>query len=221
MSLLLKIEEQSFDRINHVLTANDITGLFNVTTNPGGYGVPNPDRSSLAFVLSSTRVNGNEEVQWSDPLTDTAFDFTYISDGVYDVRLVAVEFEAGAFDPNIMTLGRVFYSVVDDRLYKVVQDGSGQTVENTNDAVANSLHVSLVFNFLVSSFSETKAIDIFCEAFNGGSCVGLREEYNDLNRVLDAIGCYFEEGYFERADNLFALAEKIKLIATIDDTNNT
>jgi hypothetical protein len=164
MALQLKISIPSFDPATHTATINDDTGVYNAGSNPGGYGAPNPERNTLALVISTVRYNSEvEDVQWSDPLTDSVFSNTFISNGVYAVYLCAIEFEAGAYDPTVMATGRVFYSVVDDKVYKVIETDGVKTAEETKDVVDNSLHVSAPTYYLVVSYAEEKARGFWCD----------------------------------------------------------
>lgn len=211
MALELKIVVSGYDNPSHTLTIDDTTGAYSSPTNIGGYGSPNPERNTLALVVSSTRVNTNQElVKWSDPLTDTSFDFDYLGDGVSDIYLCALPFEAGAFDPTLMTLGYVFYSVVDDKVYKVVFDTDGvtQIVEETNDVVGNSLYTSEVLKYLVKSYAEEKRITLWCEYIQACS-KKLPEEYVDLLKTIEASECYFEDAYYTEADNAIAFTVQI------------
>jgi hypothetical protein len=52
---------------------------------------------------------------------------------------------------------------------------------------------------------------MFCSAFSGAVCSGVRNEYNDLKRVIDAAGCLFDEGYYDRSHSMFSFANKITI----------
>ena len=200
MALELKISEDSYIKDTHIATFNDDTGVYNVATNIGGYGAPNPDRAGLALVVSTVRVSGQMEVvKWSDPISDTSFDYDFFSDGVHDVYLCSIPFEAGAYDVTLMSEGFVFYSVLDDKIYKVVDKEGIKSVEETNDVVSNSLDVSLALKYKVQSHAETKRINIFCEDVK--SCdEKLTETYKDVLKSIDAAECYFEEGFYLQSD---------------------
>lgn len=209
MALLLKISESSYDRSTHTATFSDDTGVYNVTTNPGGYGSPNPDRNTLALVVSAVRVyNQAEIVKWDDPINDSTFDYLFEADGVYDVYLCAIPFEAGAYDPTLMAIDYVFYSVLDDAVYKVVDRNGTNVVEETNDVVANSSHVSAVLKYKVQSRTEQRRIDMFCEDIC--SCEETTTTvYADLVKALEAAECYFEETFYLQSDNTFVYLTKI------------
>ncbi len=210
MALLLKISEQSYDKVTHTVTMSDDTGVFNVVTNPGGYGTPNPDRSSLALILSGFKIDGQEYVQWVDPLTDATFGLTFVEDGAYDMRVCSAEYEVGSFDVSLMSVGRVFYSVVDDKLYKVILDDGVNVLDETTDLVGNSIETSLIFNYLVTSQAENRAISIFCDSFLN-FCTCLREEYNDLRRGIDSMTCYFNQAYYSQVNTEAEFIKKINI----------
>jgi hypothetical protein len=210
MALELKISESSYDRVTNTVTLNDDTGIYNVTTNPGGFGTPNPERNTLALVVSAVRIyNQVEVVKWNDPINDTSFDYDFISDGVYDIYLCALPFEAGAFDPNLLATDYVFYSVLDNAVYKVVENTDGtKEVNETNDVVSNSSHISSALKYMVKSYNEKKRIALFCEDIN--SCTeDLSVEYKDLSKSLEAAECYFHETFYLQSDNTFVYMTKI------------
>lgn len=210
MALELKISESSFDRSTDTATFNDDTGIYNVTTNPGGYETPNPSRNTLALVVSAVRIyNQAEIVKWDDPINDSTFDYFFEADGVYDIYLCALPFEAGAFDPNVLATDYVFYSVLDDEVYKVVErDDGSKYVEETNDVVANASHVSAPLKYKVQSYAEKKRISIFCEDISSCS-EKLSEEYKDVLKFIEAAECYFEEGFYLQSDNTLLYLCKI------------
>jgi hypothetical protein len=210
MALQLQISEDSYDRGTHTITINDDTGVYNAGTNPGGYGAPNPERVDLALVISTVRrVSRVEDVQWSDPLTDTQFDNTFISNGVFEIRLCALEFEPGAFDATLMPEGRVFYSVQDDQVYKVVVVNEVQTAVSTTDVYQNALHKSAPLLELVTSRAEEKARDTFWCKEMGFCFKCMSREYTDLRKVIEAAECYFEEQQYRQADQVMDFSEKI------------
>jgi hypothetical protein len=210
MALLLKISESSYDKSTHTATFSDDTGNYNVTTNPGGYGTPNPERNTLALVVSAVRINNQLEiVKWDDPINDTSFDYLFDSDGVYDIYLCALPFEAGAFDPNVLATDYVFYSVLDDEVYKVKENENGSKyVEDTNDVVGNSLHISSALKYKVQSRNEERLNCMWCDWIDSCS-ENLPEEYVDLEKGLRAVECYFEEGYYLQSDNTILYLNKI------------
>jgi hypothetical protein len=210
MALELKISESSFDRSTDTATFNDDTGVYNATTNPGGYDSPNPSRNTLALVVSAVRIyNQAEIVKWDDPINDSSFDYEFTSDGVHDIYLCALPFEAGAFDPNALATDYVFYSVLDNEVYKVIEreDGS-KYVEETNDVVANASHVSSALKYKVQSFAEKKKISLHCGDVNSCSKESY-EVYKDVLKSIEAAECYFEEGFYLQSDNTLLYLCKI------------
>ena len=215
MALQLKISIASFNRVTKTATINDTTGTFNAISNPGGYGAPNPDRSSFALVITARRVIGQNETAHveSDAVTDATWNYVFTFGGSYEIFLVALPIET---NPDVSSLaeGYIYWETVTQKIFLVK---NGIAVE-TNSVIDGALHISVVTNHLVTAFSEERAIEIFCLTFLRGACLPLREEYNDLNRTLDAIQCYFQEAYFEKADELFTLANKIIITNPLEDT---
>lgn len=210
MALLLKISESSYDRSTHTATFSDDTGNYNASTNPGGYGTPNPERNTLALVVSAVRINNQlEVVKWDDPINDSSFDYLFEADGVYDIYLCSIPFITGSFDPNALATDYVFYSVQDDLVYKVKESENGSKyVEETNDVVANSLHISEPLKYKSQSRNEQRLNCMWCDWVK--SCeVNLPEEYIDLEKGLRAVECYFEEAYYLQADNGLLYMNKI------------
>lgn len=215
MALQLKISIASFDRVTKTATINDTTGNFNAITNPGGYGAPNPDRSSFALVITARRVIAQNETAHveSDAVTDATWNYVFTSDGSYEIFLVALPIETNP-DVSLLAEDYIYWETVSAKIF-IVKDG---VAVETKSVIDGALHISVVTNFLVTAFSEGNAIEIFCSSFLTGACLPVREEYNDLNRTLDAIQCYFEEAYFEKADELFTLANKIIITTPTEDT---
>lgn len=67
MALVLRLEYTSINSDGTQITITDATGNYDASTNPGGYGTPNPDRSDIALFLRAyvKRFDG------SDTITDT------------------------------------------------------------------------------------------------------------------------------------------------------
>lgn len=211
MALELKISVLSYDKKNHIVTLSDDTQDYDPGGNPGGYGPPNPERLDCALVVSVVRYyNGLEEVQWVDPLTDTELTFKFKSDGVYSLYLCCLEYEPGVYDVNDMSLGRVFYSVLDDQVYEVIDLGNGVNgLKKTNDVVNNSLSVSDALIYNVSSYLENKKISFLIEDIK--SCEKkLSDTYYDVVKSLEGADCHFKEGCYNEAEGVFLFSTKIK-----------
>lgn len=216
MALELKISESAaYDRENHVATFSDDTGVYAGGTNEGGYGSPNPERSEFALVVSSIRINNKLETVkiGANPLTDALFNFDFINDQVSDIYLCAIPFESNPIDIQSFPDGYVFYYVDENEIYKVIDREGTKVIETTSDVVNNSLHLSAPLKYQVSSYSEKKKRDFYCDEIIScemNSEWDLSEEYKDLNKSLDAAKCYFEEGYYLQADNTYLFMNKIE-----------
>jgi hypothetical protein len=210
MALELKISESSYDNENHIATFNDDTGVYNAVTNLGGYGTPNPERNTLALVVSAIRVyNSDEYISYSDPITDATFNFTFSADGVYKVTLCALPFEAGAYDVSLMAEGYVFYSVLDNAVYKVFVRSNGEKyINETTDVYANSTYTSDILYYKVQSRTEIRRIEMFCSEID--SCAETTTSvYSDLLQSLDNASCLFNEAYYSESDDIFVYLLKI------------
>ena len=207
MALELQLLQGVFDRTTRVLPLTDDTGVYNNPANLGGFGAPNIERNTVALVTTAKIVDGTDVLRVeSDPLTDASWDYTFSSDGVYELYVVALPLEANP-DVTLLAEDYVFYDTIDLVFYRVT---SGVLVETTS-VLDGAVYSSEVQYFLVSLFSETRAIEMLCSSFSEGACVGLREEYCDLNRAIDSIKCYFEQAYYDKANDLFSLASKITI----------
>lgn len=207
MALVLQLGQGTLDRATKVLPLTDDTGVYNNPANLGGFGAPNIERNTVALVTTAKIVGASDVLRVeSDPLTDATWNYTFTSDGVYELYLVALPLEANP-DVSLLAEDYVFYDTIDLKFYRVT---SGALVETTS-VLDGALYSSAIQYILVSLFSETRAIDMLCNSFTEGACVGLREEYCDLNRAIDSIKCYYEQGYYDKANDLFSLASKIKI----------
>lgn len=206
MALELRLTTGVYDRVDALLSLSDTTGNYHAISNPTGYGTPNNERNEFALFVTAKRVGGFDKAQISvAPLTDSTFGYVFDSDGVYELYLVALPFETSP-DVSLLAEDYIYYETVSDNIY-IVQNG---VAVETRNIIDGALFISDIQYYLVTSHAETRAIEMFCSTFEEG-CGELRNEYNDLNRVIDAIKCLYEEGYYTRANGLFALANKITI----------
>lgn len=209
MALELQLTVGNYNRVDGELSLTDTTGNYSALTNLTGYGSPNDERNTLALFISARIVGStSDSAQWTlDPLTDSSFVYTFSGDGVYEVYLVALPFEAS---PDVTLLAED-YTYWDTDAQKIYIIQNGIAVETTN-IMDNALFLSDIQYYLVTSYAEARAIEIFCSSFEG-MCKDIRMEYCDMNRVLDAIKCQYEEGYYDRANEMFGILNKIKVKA--------
>jgi hypothetical protein len=104
MALSVKIAD-TFSKTK--VTVTETTGTYNVTTNPGGYGTPNPLFSDYAHyvILRKKNVNGVADVlmvmDFYDPLLATVFTATRTIDGWYEAKkLNILKWVAGSYNLN-------------------------------------------------------------------------------------------------------------------------
>lgn len=67
MALILRLTYTSINSDGTQITITDSTGNYDASTNPGGYGTPNPDRSDIALILRAFVKRFDD----SDEITDT------------------------------------------------------------------------------------------------------------------------------------------------------
>jgi hypothetical protein len=208
MALELKLTTGTYDRVTSILPITDTTGVYAAGTNEGGYGAPNADRNTFSLVLSVRRLSTqSEDAYWeTDAVTDAAWNYEFATDGVYELYLVGIPTETSP-DVSLLAEDYIYWDTTTSKVYVV----SGGTAVETNNVIDGATYISTIQYYLVSSYLETKAINMFCSSFNGGACLGVRDEYNDLNRVIDAIKCNFDETFYSKADELFSLGSKISI----------
>ena len=119
------------------LTEN--AGIYDVASNPGGWGVPNENLSQsalLAFVYRMTNpveilTPVGSQLKYNAAATnteETAFQFNYDSDGYHQfnlVRLPVSSDDANSLDdtPVVFTIGDVWYNTIDGSVKQLTAGG--------------------------------------------------------------------------------------------------
>jgi hypothetical protein len=113
MALQLNFTLGTYDRVNNLLPITDSTGNYDAGTNPGGYGAPNPDRSSFALVATTRVVSTTTDraIINTDPVTDSTWSYDFGSDGVYEVYLVGLPIETSP-DVSLLAEDYVYWETV-------------------------------------------------------------------------------------------------------------
>lgn len=95
MALAPKLKETGINKAGNEYYISDDTGVYNLDTNPGGYGTPNKERSEVAVICLVTYRSSNGDVplkfQAYDPETVTSFTLNLDRDGWFEVRLYQID----------------------------------------------------------------------------------------------------------------------------------
>lgn len=120
----------SLNRDTKKIVILDATGEYVANLNTGGYGTPNPARSTVAlFVQLYSSLNGVQQVELitgEDPANAiNEWEKDYTEDVVYAVAMLSVESLSSDPDPEIKEAGYYYYNSVTGVLYKWVEvDGA-------------------------------------------------------------------------------------------------
>ena len=97
MSLELKLEQKGINALGTLLTLEDKTGNYDAGTNPGGWGAPNPERSSMKLFLYGERKTTKEVtsldlgfINMPIDIADLEYEIPTEFDGYYEFTLIAV-----------------------------------------------------------------------------------------------------------------------------------
>lgn len=171
MALELQISKGALNDTAGTLVIEDSTGNYNASTNPTGYGTPNPDRADLALFLRAynNRYNGESDVTGelltataddSDPTAVTEWTLTLADDGwikatIYGVKIYdeAVSFEVGeiVWNDSLNKLERI-----------LTKTGSGPYTYTKEDAAEADLE-DTDYTVPYSTVLNTYAIPDLCE----------------------------------------------------------
>lgn len=120
MALNLLLSTGTVSATGSSLTLTDLTGAYQATDNPGGYGTPNAQRSSLFLLCVAFRLSTPDEVlpvavNVYNGLTATSWVIPTLSDGVYRVQLIPVS----AVLPTVtFVAGTIYYA--DGKIYRTI-----------------------------------------------------------------------------------------------------
>lgn len=181
MALTLALRRGAISDDLTYFLVEDSTGVYNVDTNPGGYGTPNPARTDIALYLyglkhhadeadSALTVTGN-----TDPLNATSWQVGMTMDGYHYIRVVGVLAWSSATAYVVNNI--VFYQ---NKYYIATQAGSNL------DPVNNSTY-------------WTEVTDLTTDAVYANSSVYVYQ----LNTVIDSRGkqCYQTQIYNKAKDD--------------------
>lgn len=133
MALQLVLSKTSISSDCNTLVFSDTTGNYNVSTNPGGYGSPNPNRSDLyMMILVNLRPNTGRI-----PILVPAYNFntastwtvTLSQDGWYEIYAFSTVIYASG---TTYQLGYITYDLSTNVFYKSLQNNNiGHSVTDT------------------------------------------------------------------------------------------
>jgi len=152
----------------------DITGNYDATTNPGGYGTPNPDRADVALVLrafnnrydgSTTVVSNNVDVtpDNTDPLVVINWNVEIDKQGWYKVVLYGLNI----LDSSVLlSVGEIVWNTLTSSIERITDRvGSGPYTYTTIAATPEDLDgntYTKAYSFLLDTYAD----DELCVCFN-------------------------------------------------------
>lgn len=200
MAFAIEIVKQLESTDCEYVLLSDQTGDYNVTTNPNGYGAPNPARNEVALFLvprsydsvegtntdlaASTVQSGND-----DPLNATQWVLATAQDGYYPCDVAWIFLDASLAGTPINT-GDYIYDTTLNNLYRSTVD-SNSTAPNVslNDWILGSIEDAEFDTFLVSSGQKSAVnITILCRAEDGYQKFTAQITKNILNNP-NSTGC--------------------------------
>ncbi len=139
MALVLSVVKTSISANCNTLVVSDATGNYNVSTNPGGYGAPNPARSSLYInlivnvVTSAGRQNVPIPAVTSSAYYNTvsSWTMTVSQDGWYELYMFATAAYSGG---TTYQLNYIAYDPVSNAFYQ------SQSNSNTGQSLSNATY---------------------------------------------------------------------------------
>lgn len=177
MALETKVQWLNVDSTGRVITVKDNTGAYNSTTNPTGYGTPNPevsDINSILFTISeydSSKINKVKFVRTVDAnhpeyLINPSVDD--IANGIVNVELTSIilgistaeeglkDFNDGIYDINMYTLMDEVASIDGDKGTKIITGTNLNLVYDEVDyIIANDIVYKIDKSIPIESTSLT------------------------------------------------------------------
>lgn len=237
MALVINIVKDSINDAGTELYLSDSTGVYEVSDNPGGYGTPNPARSSLALILLANNKRQDEgdvecAIESYNPVTAEDFTVTLYKDGWYQIKTFGLRLYSTSI---LFAVTEAVYDVATQTIRKIATvSGSGpytytytviekedldsSSVITLYDAVLNTLvlsnlckcHASAVKNY----FNEAEPVTNKTATKDSVSF----DTYLKVDTYLKSIKYSFGFGSYTQAQLKVEQAEKICLC--IDDNCN-
>ena len=147
MALILKNPEYKISIDGSKIYVKDVTGAYDATTNPNGYGAPNAELNETALVCIIQRMasTGEELFEAINPVNpyvfdntalntkETEFEFNFAMDGVMDISIIALRVsmdgETYLDDDSGISEGEYFYW--DGGIYKM-ETPTPDEIENSD-----------------------------------------------------------------------------------------
>lgn len=176
MTLVSKITQAAITTDCLTFSMADTTGLYNVTTNPGGYGTPNPSRNSFAIIvfLLLHKSTGYElqPISSYSYTTAEAWVAAISEDGYYEVLAISAPiYSAGTF--NLFDV--VFYAGNFYQANKETTNDPTNTddwaIITDNEDFQNGTNVYISSNdYLVTCLSSKCRANALIEVTKKGCC---------------------------------------------------
>lgn len=173
MALQLKIKKDGITTTGF-LVIKDVTGDYDATTNPGGYGTPNPDRDEVALVVrafnnrydsSASVVSNNVEVtpDNTDPLIAANWNVTINKQGWYKVVLYGLSI----LDSDVLlSVGEIVWNPLTSSIERIAnREGSGPYTYTTVAVTPEDLDGN-TYAKAYSVLLDTYADNELCVCFN-------------------------------------------------------
>lgn len=156
MALILRLSYDSITADGTQITISDATGNYNASTNPGGYGTPNPDRSDIALFLRAftKRFDGSDTITSAnivatpndtDPVVTASWVVEVTAQGWHQSNLYGLQL----YDVNtLLSVDELVWKVDTEQIVRILtRNGSGPytytyavateaDLDNTNYATA-------------------------------------------------------------------------------------
>lgn len=221
MALEIKPRRDSIASDLKSIVIKDETGVYDVTTNPTGYGAPNPTRVSLALKLfvKIDKTVGEEynTVPAYNEFTADEWTIEITEDGIYKYYLIGT---AGWDIVTTFALNDVIYYQVTDKFYKSIQAGNLNNVPTDTDWWEET---EILEDFLDASNIPSTNVGLFVDNINNYSldCLAKRsiesicdcgskktkESYEELRNLVEGVTYLHGYGDYTKAQEAVELAQ--------------
>lgn len=218
-----------FNSEGTTVTLTDETGIYNVSTNPGGYGTPNPARNTKAILLLPLykKISGDLQATQNtyNPLTVSTFITDIPIDGWYQFKMFALDL-LSSVDINDEEAGDIFYNSDNNKIIRLIdiededlglirdtEEVTLFSIKDRNEYVVATLDLFIVNNNIKTKIRVNSLINDLI--FNGASfsdkkLIRYKDNYNVIRGVLE--GAIYE---FARS-NKYVAQKNIEFLNTND-----